>query len=73
LSQVENDEAGRQALPRLFVAELLKFRWGEAEEGEDRESPIQAILAGPVEMLTEMLLLLKSGSKDEVLLAIAER
>jgi hypothetical protein len=73
LSTVENDEASRQVLPHLFVEELLKFCWGEAEEGEDRESPIQAILAGPVEMLTEMLLLLKSGSKDEVLLAIAER
>jgi hypothetical protein len=73
LSQVENDEAGGQVLPRLFVEELLKFCWGEAEEGEDRESPIQAIVAWPVEALTEILLLVKSGSKDEVLSAIADR
>jgi hypothetical protein len=71
-SQVGNDEAGRQVLPRLFVEELLKFRWGEAEEGEDRESSIQAMLALSVEALTEILVLVKSGSKDEVLLAIAD-
>jgi hypothetical protein len=72
LSQVENDEAGRQVLPRLFVEELLKFRWGEAEEGEDRESLIQAILALSIESLTEVLSLVKSGSKDEVLALIAD-
>jgi hypothetical protein len=72
LSQVENDEAGCQVLPRLFVEELLKFRWGEAEEEEDRESPIQAILALPIAPLTEVLSSIESGSKDEVLSAIAQ-
>jgi hypothetical protein len=73
LSLVENNEVGRQILHRLFVEDLLRFRWGEAEEGEDRETPIQAILALSVEALTEILLLVKSGSQDEVLAAIAQQ
>jgi hypothetical protein len=73
LSAVENDEAGRQVLPRLFVEELLTVRWGEVEDEEDRESPIQAILALPIAALTEVLSLVKSGSRDEVLSSIAQR
>ncbi|HIK31689.1 MAG TPA: flagellar assembly protein H [Oscillatoriales cyanobacterium M59_W2019_021] len=73
LSRVENDETSRQTLPRLFVEEILKFRWGEAEEGEDRESTIRSILSLSPEALTEILSLLNSRSKDEILSAIAQQ
>ncbi|MGL5065952.1 MAG: flagellar assembly protein H [Microcoleus sp.] len=70
LSAVNNNEVDPQFLPRLFVEELLKFRWGDAAEGEDRESLIQAILALSESALAEVLVLLKSGSREEVLLRL---
>jgi hypothetical protein len=57
----------------MFVEELLTVRWGEVEEEEDRESPIQAILSLPIAVLTEVLSLVKSGSRDEVLSSITQR
>mgnify|MGYP003493307750 FL=1 len=68
LSAANNNEVGLQLLPRLFVEELLKFRWGDALEEEDRESLIQAILALSEEALAEVLVLFKSGSREEVLM-----
>jgi hypothetical protein len=70
LSAVNNNEVSPQFLSRLFVEELLKFRWGDAAEGEDRESLIQAILALSESALAEVLVLLKSGSREEVLLRL---
>jgi hypothetical protein len=70
LSAANNNEVGVQLLPRLFVEELLKFCWGDAAEGEDRESSIQAILALSESALAEVLVLLKSGSREEVLLRL---
>jgi hypothetical protein len=49
---------------------LLKFRWGDAAEGEDRESLIQAIFALSESALAEVLVLLKSGSREEVLVRL---
>jgi hypothetical protein len=67
LSQVENDEVGQQQLPCLAVEKLLQFRWGEAEEGEDREILVQTILALPIENLAEFLSQLLQLSREEVL------
>ncbi len=70
LSQLGNDDAGRQNLPRLFVEALLKFRWGEwgeVEGNEDWESLIQAVLALEVEPLTEILTRIQSEPKEEIL------
>ncbi|MGL5065953.1 MAG: hypothetical protein ACRC62_38785 [Microcoleus sp.] len=72
LSAVNNNEVSPQFLPRLFVEELLKFRWGDAVEGEDRESSIQAILALSESALAEVLVLLKSGSREEVLVRLMD-
>lgn len=72
LSQVGNDEAGREVLPRLFMEELLKFLWGDVEEGDDLESSIRSLLSLSLEALNEVLSLVKSGSKDEVLSTIAQ-
>jgi hypothetical protein len=55
------------------VEEILKVCWGEAAEGEDRESPTQAIVGLSIEALIEVLSLMKLGSKDEVLASISQQ
>ena len=67
LSWVENDEENCRSLPRLFIENLLKFCWGEAAEGEEREIPVQRILALPEEDLVEVLSQVPMVSKEEML------
>jgi hypothetical protein len=81
MTQFPHDQFAKEYLKEL-LSPLGQVETGYDVVSERREfdvwfvptqSPIQAILAWSIESLTEILSLVKSESKDEVLLAIADR